>query len=156
MFGLFKSKSIEIMAPATGEVVMLESVNDEAFSQKMVGDGIAIVPSSGFFCSPIDGEVSRLFPTRHAYVIKHNSGIEVMVHIGLDTVTLDGDGFEAVVAQGDSVEAGDTIVKVDLERIRSLGKETITPVIVSDMGNYKIVEKKSGFVTKGDIVMEVK
>ncbi|MEA3491111.1 MAG: PTS glucose transporter subunit IIA [Campylobacterota bacterium] len=156
MFGLFKRKSIDIVAPVAGEIVMLSSVNDEVFSQKMVGDGIAIVPTDGLFCSPIDGEVSRLFPTKHAYVVKHNSGVEVMVHIGLNTVSLDGDGFTAVVSEGDSVKAGDLIVKTDLEKIITSGRETITPVIISEMANYKIVEKKSGVVTKDDPVLEVK
>lgn len=156
MFGLFKRKSIDIVAPVAGEIVMLSSVNDEVFSQKMVGDGIAIVPTDGLFCSPIGGEVSRLFPTKHAYVVKHNSGVEVMVHIGLNTVSLDGDGFTAVVSEGDSVKAGDLIVKTDLEKIITSGRETITPVIISEMANYKIVEKKSGVVTKDDPVLEVK
>ena len=156
MFGLFKAKGIEVAAPATGEVVVLESVNDEVFSQKMAGDGIAIIPSDGLFGAPIDGDVIKIFSTGHAFVIRGEKGIEVMVHIGLDTVTLRGGGFSAVVSEGDRVKAGDIIVKADLKKISSLGKEIITPVIVSELGQYKSIDKKSGAAAKGDIVMEVK
>lgn len=156
MFGLFKAKAIEIAAPVTGEVVAIESVNDEVFSQKMAGDGIAIIPSDGSFGAPIDGEVVKIFSTGHAYMIRGEKGIEVMVHIGLDTVTLKGDGFSTVASEGDRVKAGDTIVRADLERIIALGKETVTPVIVSEMGRYESIDKKSGAVVKGNLVMEVK
>ncbi len=156
MFGLFKAKGIEIVAPITGEVMAIESVNDEVFSQKMAGDGIAIIPSDGSFGAPIDGEVLKIFSTGHAYMIRGEKGIEVMVHIGLDTVALKGDGFRAVASEGDIVKAGDTIVRADLERIIALGKEIVTPVIVSEMGIRKSIDKKSGTVVKGDLIMEVK
>ncbi len=156
MFGLFKARGIEIVAPVTGEVVAIESVNDEVFSQKMAGDGIAIIPSDGSFGAPIDGEVLKIFSTGHAYMIRGEKGIEVMVHIGLDTVALKGDGFRAVASEGDIVKAGDTIVRADLERIIALGKEIVTPVIVSEMGIRKSIDKKSGTVVKGDLIMEVK
>ena len=156
MFGLFKAKGIEIAAPVTGEAVALESVNDEVFSQKMAGDGIAIIPVDGSFGAPIDGEVIKIFSTGHAYVIRGEKNIEVMVHIGLDTVTLKGDGFNAVASEGDRVKAGDVIVKADLEKISSLGKEIVTPVIISEIGQYKTIDKKSGIVVKGDLIMEVK
>ena len=156
MFGLFKAKGIDIIAPATGEAVALESVNDEVFSQKMLGDGVAIIPADGLFCAPIDGEVIKIFSTGHAYMIRGEKDIEVMVHIGLDTVTLKGDGFSAVASEGDRVKAGDIIIRADLEKISSLGKEIITPVIVSEIGKYKSIDKKSGAVVKGDLIMEVK
>ncbi len=156
MFGLFKAKGIEIVAPVTGEVVAIESVNDEVFSQKMAGDGVAIIPADGSFGAPIDGEVVKIFSTMHAYMIRDKSGLEVIVHIGLDTVALKGDGFSAVASEGDRVKAGDTIVKADLERIIALGKEIVTPVIISEMGRCKSIDKKSGAVVKGNLIMEVK
>ncbi len=156
MFGLFKAKSVEVAAPVMGEIAALESVNDEVFSQKMVGDGIAIRPADGSFGSPLDGEITKIFPTGHAYRVRHKSGVEVMVHIGLDTVSLKGDGFEIVANEGESVKAGDTIIRADLDLIEKLGREIVTPVIVSEMGSFKRVEKKSGSVAKADIVMEVK
>ena len=156
MFGLFKSKEIKVAAPVSGEAVALESVNDEVFSQKMVGDGLAIVPINNVFGSPVDGTVSKLFSTHHAYIVRHKSGMEVMVHIGLDTVALKGEGFEAVAKEGDEVKAGDTIVRADLDLIKSLGKEIITPVIISEMAHFKYIEKKLGNIAKADTVMELK
>jgi len=156
MFGLFKKKSIEIIAPVAGETVTLKSVNDEVFSQKMVGDGIAILPREGSFGAPIEGKVSKIFSTGHAYIIKHKSGIEVMVHIGLDTVSLKGEGFRIVAGEGDSVKAGDTIIEADLVLIESLGREIVTPVVISEMGPFETLETKHGKVSKSDLIMEVK
>ena len=156
MFGLFKSKELKIVSPVSGEAVALESVNDEVFSQKMVGDGLAVIPADGTFGAPLDGVVGKLFSTQHAYIIRHKSGVEVMVHIGLDTVALKGEGFEALVREGDEVKVGDTIIRVDLNLIESLGKETVTPVIVSEMDGFKTIEKKSGSFAKADTIMELK
>ena len=156
MFGLFTSKEIRISAPVSGEAVALESVSDEVFSQKMVGDGLAIVPVDNAFGAPVEGTVSKLFSTHHAYIVRHKSGMEVMVHIGLDTVALKGEGFEAVAREGDEVKAGDTIVRADLDLIKSLGKEVVTPVIVSEMAKFKSIEKKIGDIAKADTIMELK
>ena len=156
MFGLFRAKGVEVAAPISGEVVALESVDDAVFSQKMVGDGLAIIPVGHSFGAPVSGTISKLFSTKHAYIIRHESDLEVMVHIGLDTVDLKGEGFEALVKEGDMVERGDTIIRADLDRIKSLGKEIVTPVIVSEMGAFKTLKKKSGYVAKDDIIMEVR
>ena len=156
MFGLFKSKELKIVSPVSGEVVALESVSDEVFSQKMVGDGLAILPADGTFGAPVDGTVSKLYATHHAYIVRHKSGVEVMVHIGLDTVALKGKGFEPSVKEGDEVRAGDTIVRADLDLIGSLGKEIVTPVIVTEMNGFKTIEKRSGSLARGDTMMELK
>ncbi len=155
MFGLFNRKSREIKSPVDGRVVAIESVDDEVFSQKLAGDGVAIEPMSNIFTAPIDGIVTKIFSTNHAYSIKSDKDLEVMVHIGLDTVALEGRGFEALANEGDRVKAGDGIIKVDLNYIRQNAKSDITPVIIID-SEYKTIKKRLTIVKIEDIIMEVK
>jgi len=155
MFGLFKSKKIEIFSPLDGEVVDIENVPDEVFSKKLVGDGIAIIPSSSLVVAPIKGVISRIFPTKHAFSIKGDK-VEVMVHIGLDTVSLQGEGFEALAKEGDKVEIGTPIIKVDKEYLISQGKEIITPIIVSSIKDISIKKYKVSMVRKGELLLEIK
>lgn len=155
MFGFLKRKAREVKAPADGEIVALESVNDEVFSQKLAGDGVAIVPVSNVFTAPIDGIITKIFSTNHAYSVKSPKDMEVMVHIGLDTVDLNGEGFERLANEGDEVKAGDAIIRVDLDYIREHAKDIVTPVIISDESDVKSIEKKLNIVKSGDIIMEV-
>ncbi len=155
MFGFLKRKVREVKAPADGKIVALESVNDEVFSQKLVGDGVAIIPVSNVFTAPIDGTISKIFSTNHAYSIKSTKDMEVMVHIGLDTVALDGNGFERIANEGDEVKAGDAIIRVDLAYIREHAKDIITPIVISDESDVTSIEKKLDIVKSGDIIMEV-
>lgn len=155
MFGFLKRKVREIKSPADGQVVALESVNDEVFSHKLVGDGVAVIPMSNIFTAPIDGTVTKIFPTNHAYSIKSPKDLEVMVHIGLDTVALEGKGFERIANEGDQVKAGDPIIQVDLEYIREHAKDIITPIIISDDSDVKQIEKRLNIVKNQDIIMEV-
>jgi glucose-specific phosphotransferase system IIA component len=155
MFGLLKRKIRDIKAPVDGKIVALESVNDEVFSQKLVGDGVAILPMSNLFTAPIDGVVSKIFSTNHAYSIKSPKDLEVMVHIGLDTVALEGKGFERLVEEGAKVKAGEAIIKVDLDYIETHAKDTITPIIILEESDVKQINKKLTIVKSGDIVMEV-
>lgn len=151
MFGLFKSKKIEIHAPTTGEIVEISIVPDEVFSTRMAGDGVAIVPTNGTFCSPMDGTISKIFPTKHAFVIK-NGDLEVIVHIGIDTVELKGNGFTALKTTGDKVKSGEPIIEADLEFISQNGKSTITPIVIN---KSKIDNVKLGLVDKNTKIMEV-
>lgn len=155
MFGFLKRKIRDIHAPVDGQVVALSSVNDEVFSQKLVGDGVAIMPMSNTFFAPIDGIVSKIFITNHAYSIKSDKDIEVMVHIGLDTVNLEGKGFERLVEEGDRVNVGKGIIKVDLEYLKSQEKDIITPVIILEGSDVKTIEKIYNSVKAGDKMMEV-
>jgi glucose-specific phosphotransferase system IIA component len=155
MFGFLKRKQREIYAPADGQVIALDQVNDEVFSQGMAGDGVAIKPVSDIFTAPISGRVSKIFSTNHAYSIKSDKDLEVMVHIGLDTVNLKGEGFERLVNEGDEVEAGEGIIKADLSYLNAHAKDTITPVIISDESEVKTIEKKLKIVKTGDVIMEV-
>jgi len=155
MFGFFKRKIREVRSPADGEIVALESVNDKVFSQKLVGDGVAIIPVSNVFTAPIDGTITKIFSTNHAYSIRNSKDLEVMVHIGLDTVDLNGAGFERLAKEGDRVVCGDAIIKVDLEALREHAKDIVTPIIISDESDVKSIEKNLNIVKNGDIIMEV-
>jgi len=156
MFGFLKRKTREVFSPVDGRIVKLESVNDEVFSQKMVGDGVAIIPVGTQFCAPIDGVVSKIFSTNHAYSVKSDKDLEVMVHIGLETVTLNGKGFTRIANEGDTVKAGDVIVEVELACIQEHAKDIITPIIITDESDTREIEKKYAIVKQGDKIMEVK
>jgi len=156
MFGFLKRKVRDIVAPADGQTVALASVDDEVFSKKMVGDGLAIMPVTGSFSAPIDGVVSKIFSTNHAYSIKSDKDLEVMVHIGLETVALGGEGFTRIAQEGDVVKVGDVIIEADLAYIKAHAKDIITPIIISDESDVKEIEKKYAIVKAGDKIMEVK
>ena len=155
MFGFLKRKIREVKSPVDGQVVALESVDDEVFSQKLVGDGVAVIPMSNRFTAPIDGVVSKIFSSNHAYSIKSPKDLEVMVHIGLETVSLDGKGFTRMAAEGDEVKAGDVIIEADLDYIREHAKDIITPVIILEESDVKEIDKKFTIVKAGDMIMEV-
>jgi PTS system glucose-specific IIA component len=156
MFGFLKRKTREVFSPVDGQVIEIEKVDDEVFSTKMVGDGVAIIPMSDIFCAPVDGTISKIFSTNHAYSVKSDKDLEVMVHIGLETVALKGEGFERLANEGDEVKAGDPIIRVDLAYIKEHAKDIVTPVIVSDESDAGSIEKRYNIVKVGDILMEVK
>ena len=155
MFGFLKRKVRDVYAPADGQIVALESVDDEVFSKKLVGDGVAIMPVSGYFSAPIEGVVSKIFSTNHAYSIKSDKDLEIMVHIGLETVALEGKGFTRIASEGDRVKVGDVIIEVDLEYIKTHAKDVITPIIVTDESDSKTIEKRLLIVKCKDKIMEV-
>ena len=155
MFGLFKRKQREILSPVDGQVVDISEVEDEVFANKMVGDGVAIQPVGHIFCAPVSGVVSKIFSTNHAYSVKSEKDLEVMVHIGLETVALNGEGFERLAEEGAMVNAGDPIIKADLAYLATHAKSTITPVVVTDSSDMKTIEKKLRIVKQGDAIMEV-
>ncbi|NEW60872.1 PTS glucose transporter subunit IIA [Sulfurovum sp. bin170] len=156
MFGFFKKSKQIVVSPVDGDVVDIESVPDKVFSQKLAGDGVAIVPNSGTIVAPIDGVVSRIFPTNHAFLIINNSGLEVMVHVGIDTVELNGEGFERLVEEGDKVKFGCPILSVDFDFIQSKGKAIITPVIVTCDKSIVLEKHKIGTIREGESLIEVK
>ena len=119
-------------APVSGRIMPVTEVADQVFSSKAMGDGIAIDPSEGKIYAPFSGEITVAFPTGHAYGIKAANGKEVLIHIGMDTVELEGKGFKPCVKQGDIVKQGDLLTEVDLDYIRSQGKPVVTPVIFTD------------------------
>ncbi len=154
MLKFLKRKTRQVQSPVDGEVVEIESVNDEVFSQKLVGDGVAIIPMSNQFKAPIDGVISKIFSTNHAYSIKSSKDMEVMVHIGLETVNLEGKGFTRIASEGDKVKAGDVIIEVDLAYIKEHAKDIITPILILEDSDVKHIDKKLNIVKAGDIIME--
>ena len=147
---LFQGNKIEIASPVNGEIVPISQVPDDTFSQEMVGKGVAIVPSDGKFYAPCDGDLIALFPTGHAFCINSADGAEVLVHIGIDTVKLQGQNYTIHATQGMKVKKGDLIVEVDLEGVKAAGYNVITPMVVSNHAKFSGVEKKSGAVAAGD------
>jgi len=138
-----------VIAPLSGQPVQLSEVPDEVFSQKVLGDGAAIIPDDGKLYSPVDGEVSTVAETLHAYGFTSDDGLEILVHVGLDTVGLKGEGFKPCVKEGDRVKVGDLVAEIDLEYIKSKGLNTITPVIICDGADEKQLCPASGHVTAG-------
>ncbi|SFK60035.1 PTS system, glucose-specific IIA component [Halobacillus dabanensis] len=132
LFGGNKSVEEQIVAPINGKVVSLDEVDDPVFSQRMMGDGVAIEPDDGKVVSPVSGEIVQLFPTNHAVGIKTKSGVEVLVHIGLETVSMEGEGFEGFVKTGDQVNAGDHLITFDMDLVKEKAKSTITPVVITN------------------------
>ncbi len=144
MLGLFKkdkNKDILVKAPLKGRVMDIAEVPDLVFSQRMVGDGIAIEPVEGKIIAPIDGEVIQIMDTKHAIGLRSKEGIELLIHVGIDTVNMQGEGFEVHVAAGDKVRTGDLLLTFDLEAVGSKAKSTITPVVITNMEELSVLEK---------------
>ena len=136
----FKGVTDEVHSVADGEVINIEDVKDPVFSQKMMGDGFAVEPENGHIVSPVAGKVTSVFPTKHALGLVTDNGWEVLVHIGLDTVSLEGKPFEVKVSEGQTVAAGDLLVEADLDAIRAAGRETSTIVVFTNADAIKSVK----------------
>jgi len=157
---LFKKKAQEsgnqneenggIFAPVTGKLLPITEVPDPVFSQKMMGDGFAIDPTDGKIYSPVYGKVVSVFPTKHAVSLLTNDGLEVLVHVGMDTVTLKGEGFTAHVSEGSIVTPNDLMISVNLEAIRSKVPSLITPIIFTNLQEKAVKLLKSGIVNHGE------
>lgn len=146
-----------IYSPMEGKAMPLSEVGDGVFSEELLGKGIAIEPSSGIVKAPFDGEILMVFDTKHALGIRSNDGVEILIHIGIDTVQLNGKPFEIKVESGQKVHKGDILAEVDLKGITDAGYRTVTPVIVSNTENYEeVVATVTGNVTFGDEVVKVK
>jgi PTS system glucose-specific IIA component len=140
------NQTIAITSPLSGEVIRLEQVPDLAFAEKRMGDGVAIIPTNGRLMAPFDGIVLHLVSTKHAIIVQHASGLQLLMHFGLNTVLLQGEGFVAHVASGDRIYAGQLMIEIDLELIKRLGYSTWTPIVVANEdysvridSNYKTV-----------------
>lgn len=146
-----------LVTPIVGDVVALADVNDPVFSSGAMGQGIAVKPSQGVVYAPADAEVSIAFPTGHAFGLKTRNGAEVLIHVGIDTVSMNGDGFEAKVSQGNKVKAGDVLGTFDSNKIAAAGLDDTTMVIVTNTADYaSVAPVATGSVAKGDAVIEVK
>ncbi|MDH2926872.1 PTS glucose transporter subunit IIA [Lonepinella koalarum] len=157
LFGAKESKAVEveIYAPLSGEIVNIEDVPDVVFSEKIVGDGIAIRPNSNKIVAPVDGVVGKIFETNHAFSMESKEGIELFVHFGIDTVELKGEGFTRVAKEGQEVKRGDTVIEFDLELLEQKAKSVLTPVVISNMDEISNISKKVGDVVAGESVILV-
>ena len=145
-----------ITSPVTGTVVPLDEVEDEFFSRGRLGPGIGIEPADGLIVAPFDGTVTIAFSTGHAYGLKSASGVQVLIHVGIDTVYLDGKGFTPRVSKGDDVKRGDVLTKVDLDVIRAAGHKTITPIVVTNKKELGVITPlTSGEIQRGDALLNV-
>lgn len=145
-----------VYAPVSGSIVPLDHVPDPVFAGRMLGDGVAILPRSGDVLAPFDGEVVSLFPTGHAVGLRSSAGIECLIHIGMDTVELNGTGFQVKIRQGDRVNKGDLLIKADLGILEQAGKSPVTPVVVTNSAVWRLQQLKEGEAYAGrDILFSV-
>ncbi len=145
--GSISSNDFEM--PITGNLIPLSDVPDEAFSSGIMGPGFGIHPKDGTVHAPFDGQVVMIFPTKHAIGLKSDTGVEILIHVGLDTVTLNGEGFETMVTEGQLIQRGDTLLKVDFESIKDKVPSIVTPVVFTSLMGQEITLEKSGFQRAG-------
>lgn len=144
-----------IYAPLKGRTVPLDEVPDQVFSDKLMGDGLAIYPANGEVVAPFDGTVELVFPTKHAIGLKSESGVEVLIHFGLETVGLQGEGFTVHVDSGDTIVKGQSLMTVDLDYIKTHAKSEITPIIVTNSGEHEIKTTHNGAVDIGEVLIKL-
>lgn len=136
-----KQNKFKVLAPIDGTIIPLENVPDPTFAQGLLGLGVGIEPKeSGYIKAPISGKLIQLFETKHAFVIETPEGLNILTHFGLNTVKLKGEGFEAVAKEGDLVKAGDNIVKYDYDFLKANAESIVTPVVVLEAEDYKLVK----------------
>jgi len=154
MFKLFKKNKTEaVVAPATGQLIKIESVSDDVFSQKMMGDGFAVEPTHNDIVAPVAGTISTVFPTKHAIGITTDEGLEVLVHMGLDTVELNGEPFEMLVKPGQQVEPNTPLATMDLDKVKAGGKGTTIVIVYTNMDKIDSVPTvEPQYVDHGDSV----
>ena len=145
-----------VYAPMAGEAVAISEVPDPTFSSGMLGNGIAIKPTDGKVCSPVNGTVDTMFETGHAVSLISDSGIEILIHVGLETVGLNGAPFQVKVSNGQKVKKGDVLMIADLEAIKAAGLPTITPVLICNTDDYATFNATTGkAVTNANVVIEL-
>lgn len=157
MFGLFNKRKEDlpsngIAAVVSGKIIPIEKVEDEVFSQKMIGDGVAILPEDDYVVSPCNGTISLIYPTFHAIGITSRDGMEMMIHIGIDTVNLQGKGFRSFVRQGQKINIGDKLVKVDFQRLKDNGVD-VTTMLLFPGCDKKLKLKRDGYACKGKTIV---
>ena len=143
MFNIFKKKKyVDIYSPINGILLKIEDVPDPVFSRKMVGDGVALEPTEGIVYSLVNGTLIQLFPTKHALGIKTEEGLEILIHIGMDTVEMKGNGFESFVSEGEKVKIGNKLLKFDMELVKKEHPLT-SPIIITNMDIVDKIVKES-------------
>jgi len=158
MFNIFKKKKQnQLVAPVDGDLISIVDVSDEVFSTKVMGDGFAIKPTSDLIVSPIDGEITNVFPTKHAISIETDDGLEILLHLGIDTVELNGAPFEVMVTKGQSVSAGDELAKMDRAEVAKGEKEDTVILVLPGKNDVDFDPEISGrTVSAGELVAGIK
>jgi PTS system glucose-specific IIA component len=159
MFGLFKKKeekNVILKSPVVGRCFDISEIPDEVFSSKMLGNGIGFESTEGVLYAPIDGEVLQVFPTKHAIILKSKEGIEILLHIGIDTVNMKGEGFELHVEKSKQVKAGDKLVNFNNDLIKAKAKSNLSVLVVTDNEIIESVDFKLGNVDKNNEVITIK
>lgn len=150
------AKTISLKAVEDGRTIPMDEVNDQTFAQELLGPGIAIVPSNGTVVSPINGTIAAVMDTKHAVCIQGEDGLELIVHAGLDTVELNGKYYQTYKEIGDQVKAGDVLLEFDLEEITKAGYDVTTPIVITNLGDYKITKCLTGQQVKaGEEVIQL-
>lgn len=153
---LFGKGGIQIGAPVAGKCVSIKEVSDPTFSEEILGKGAAVIPTDTKFYAPAAGTVTTVFPTGHAVAVTTDEGVEVLIHIGLDTVKLDGKHFTIHAEDGQKVEKGDLLLEADLEQIKAEGYDIITPVIICNSDEFAEIQAQAGDVAHGDTILTLK
>lgn len=155
LFHRINSKKKTIVAPQTGRIIPVDEIPDPAFSKKVLGDGIGMIPSENKVLAPVSGTVVQVADTLHAVCIESDDGLEILIHLGLDTVELKGEGFTCHVKAGQHVSAGDLLMYMDLEQIGQAGYNVVTPCIITNLDHVKNLSMASGEAVAGKtVVME--
>lgn len=150
------AKTISLKAVEDGRTIPMDEVNDQTFAQELLGPGIAIVPFNGTVVSPINGTIATVMDTKHAVCIQGEDGLELIVHAGLDTVELNGKYYQTYKEIGDQVKAGDVLLEFDLEEITKAGYDVTTPIVITNLGDYKITKCLTGQQVKaGEEVIQL-
>jgi sugar PTS system EIIA component len=158
MFNIFKSKNkpVEIKFSVKGKSLNIADVPDEVFATKMVGDGIAFEPKEGIIYSPVDGEILQTFRTKHAVGIKSKEGIEILIHIGIDTVHMNGEGFEYLIKENQMIKAGEKIMTFDIDLINKKAKSNLIPMLITNMEIVEDIQYRYLDGDMNDVAMTVK
>ncbi len=153
---LFFSSTFTVYSPICGEVISLDNVNDSVFKNRMLGNGVAVKPTSGKVYAPFNGKIVHIANTLHSVIIRSKRKLTFMIHMGIDTVYLKGEGFKCFVTENQHVKRGDLIFEMDLKKIIELGKQTVTPVIIMDKKTSKLFITDKKIVTQDDKLFEIK
>lgn len=155
---LFKSKNkiVKIYSPLAGEVIDITEVPDPVFAEKMVGDGFAVIPKNGKVVAPLKGKIKEIFSTKHAIAIESSEGLEILIHIGLETVELEGEGFELKVSSGAFIEVGEELLNFDIDFLEKNNKEIISPIVITNYQEKikKITKVSNAEISCGDLILE--
>ena len=154
-FSKFKKEAPTLVAVTDGDVIAMDAVSDPVFASKSMGDGFAVEPSSSTVVSPVNGVIKSIFPTQHAIILQSDDGLDILVHMGLETVALKGEGFDVKVAKGDKVTAGQPMAIMDLGYVVEQGKKTTIIVVITNLEDRRL-KLTTGRAPAGSAVVEVK